>query len=48
VNDSEFEMNLLINSIESAIDICKAVGQDPTPFINKLQEIIIIPAEEEE
>ena len=35
------ELNLLVNALESAIDICKALGKDPGPFEQKLREIVV-------
>lgn len=35
------EINLIINALESAIDICKALGKDSEPFEQKLHEIVV-------
>ena len=35
------ELNLLINALESAIDLCQALGKDPEPFQQKLREIVV-------
>ena len=35
------EINLVVNALESAIDICKALGKDPEPFQQKLREIVV-------
>ena len=35
------ELNLLINALESAIDLCHALGKDPGPFEQKLHEIVV-------
>lgn len=35
------ELNLLVNALESAIDLCKALGKDPAPFQQKLHEIVV-------
>ena len=35
------ELNLLINALESAIDLCQALGKDPAPFQQKLQEVVV-------
>ena len=35
------ELNLLVDALESAIDICKALGKDPEPFQQKLREIVV-------
>lgn len=38
------EINLVVNALESAIDLCNALGKDPAPFEQKLREIVV-PAE---
>lgn len=38
------ELNLIVNALESAIDLCQVLGKDPAPFQQKLQEIVV-PAE---
>ena len=40
------EINLVVNALESAIDICMALGKDPAPFRQKLREIVV-PADSE-
>ena len=40
-NQVDPEINLIINALESAIDICKALGKDPEPFQQKLHEIVV-------
>ena len=45
-NQVDPEINLIINALESAIDICKALGKDPEPFQQKLREIVV-PADSE-
>lgn len=35
------ELNLIVNALESAIDLCKVLGKDPGPFRQKLQEIVV-------
>lgn len=40
------ELNLLVNALESAIDLCQVLGKDPAPFEQKLREIVV-PADSE-
>ena len=40
-NQVDPEINLIINALESAIDICKALGKNPEPFERKLHEIVV-------
>lgn len=35
------ELNLMVNALESAIDLCQALGKDPAPFQQKLHEIVV-------
>ena len=40
-NQPDPEINLWVNALESAIDLCKALGKDPEPFEQKLHEIVV-------
>ena len=33
------ELELLLNALESAIDLCNATGKDPAPFANQLDQL---------
>ena len=35
------EINMIVNALESAIDLCLELGKDPAPFEQKLREIVV-------
>lgn len=41
LNQPDPEINLWVNALESAIDLCQALGKDPEPFQQKLREIVV-------